>query len=154
MTKSCATIIITSIFFISVVLPLAKVRAQVELPFGGLANFPIPCTCSLTVAVWFTPLYLGGPAAVTGPLVYSPHHSLCILSCRRAWRMASRFLYTWSAGLLDVCWRSLRTLSYAWCNDQSRNQPPFLIIYKRLANFFHVSTPTSSARVFMSRFNS
>jgi|SRR3989344_2662923 len=73
MTKSCATIIITSIFFISVVLPLAKVRAQVELPFGGLANFPIPCTCSLTVAVWFTPLYLGGPAAVTGPLVYSPY---------------------------------------------------------------------------------
>lgn len=56
--------------------PNHSARAQIELPFGGIANFPIPCTCSATVAVWFTPLYLGGPIVATGPLVYSPYATI------------------------------------------------------------------------------
>ena len=28
------------------------------------------------MAIWFTPLYLGGPVAITGPLVYSPYSTI------------------------------------------------------------------------------
>lgn len=71
--KFIASILLLSftIFFLSA----RPIHAQ-GLPFGGLANFPIPCTCSFTMAVWFTPLYLGGPIAITGPLVYSPYSTI------------------------------------------------------------------------------
>ena len=47
-----------------------------ELPFGGLVSVSFPCTCSFTLAVWFTPLYLGGPIVLSGPLVYSPYSTI------------------------------------------------------------------------------
>ncbi|KKW15829.1 MAG: hypothetical protein UY54_C0003G0005 [Parcubacteria group bacterium GW2011_GWA2_50_10b] len=56
-------------------LPARPAHAQ-GLPFGGLATFSIPCTCSATLAVWFTPLYLGGPIVITGPIVYSPYSTI------------------------------------------------------------------------------
>ena len=57
-------------------LPTSPVHAQTLLPFGGLTSFPIPCTCSGTLWVWFTPLYLGGPVVISGPVIYSPFSSL------------------------------------------------------------------------------
>lgn len=50
--------------------------AQTELPFGGLATFTVPCPCSGTFSIWFTPLYLGGPVVLTGPMVYSPYSTI------------------------------------------------------------------------------
>ena len=74
-------LIIVSIFFITCVglfLPALSVKAQVpivERPFGGVVSFSLPCTCSGNLWVWFTPLSLGGPVVVTGPLVYSPFYT-------------------------------------------------------------------------------
>jgi len=66
------TLILSLIFAFS--LP-SRASAQ-GLPFGGLVTAFFPCTCSFTLAVWFTPLYLGGPIVVTGPLVYSPYSTI------------------------------------------------------------------------------
>ena len=69
------TALIVAISFVFTLLPLQSIHAQ-TLPFGGLASFSVPCTCSGTMWVWFTPLYLGGPAILTGPLVYSPYSTI------------------------------------------------------------------------------
>lgn len=55
----------------------SPVSAQVtpELPFGGLVSLSTPCTCSGTLYVWFTPLYISG-IPITGPLVYSPYSTI------------------------------------------------------------------------------
>ena len=46
------------------------------LPFGGMVSFTIPCTCPGSIGnfwIWFTPLFLGSPAPLTGSLVYVPY---------------------------------------------------------------------------------
>jgi hypothetical protein len=57
-------VIVTVLFF-----PQNKVNAG---NFGGLALFSIPCTCSGTLWIWFTPLYYNSDITITGSLVYSP----------------------------------------------------------------------------------
>lgn len=61
-----------SLTLVGVLFLPSQTHAQV-LPFGGLVSFSIPCTCSAGMRwVWHTPLFLGGPIAITGPVVYSP----------------------------------------------------------------------------------
>lgn len=44
-----------------------------SISFGGWVAYTIPCTCSFSLWVFFTPLYLRGlPAPIVGPLVYTP----------------------------------------------------------------------------------
>lgn len=68
---------ISLIFFalVGLSLPISSAHAQ-GLPFGGLVSFTLPCTCSGNLAIWFTPLYLGGPVPVTGFLAYSPFSTI------------------------------------------------------------------------------
>ncbi|MDP3763915.1 MAG: hypothetical protein Q8Q92_04760 [bacterium] len=75
MKKKQLIAFVVSVIFVGAFLSASPAQAQ-GLSFGGLASFPIPCTCSFTMAVWFTPLYLGGPIAITGPLVYSPYSTI------------------------------------------------------------------------------
>lgn len=76
MKKKQFVAFVVSLTFVGMFLLVSPVQAQFELPFGGIASFPLPCTCSFTLAVWFTPLYLGGPVVITGPLVYSPYSTI------------------------------------------------------------------------------
>src|SRR3989344_4881410 len=57
--------LIVFLVLIGILLSTSSVQAQ------GL-----PCTCSGTTWIWFTPLYLGGPTVTTGALVYSPFSTL------------------------------------------------------------------------------
>ena len=60
-----------------VLIPNSQIHAQTFLGFGGVVSFPLPCTCSATEWIWFTPLDLGGPAPyIAGPLVYSPYSTI------------------------------------------------------------------------------
>ena len=69
--------LIISLVLVGILIPSSPIQAAFDgLPFGGLASFPLPCTCSATLAIWFAPLYLGGPIAITGPLVYSPYSTI------------------------------------------------------------------------------
>ena len=60
------------LFFLLLLFPISSAKA-VTMPFGGLSTFSVPCTCSGNLAVWFTPLFLGGPAIVSGFITYSPY---------------------------------------------------------------------------------
>ena len=68
-------------------------KAQLELAFAGVASFSIPCTCSGTLAIWFAPLYLGGPILITGPVTYSPYSTLpfadFMIGVPTAWHLGS-----------------------------------------------------------------
>ena len=75
MKKKLITLVVSLTLTGLFLLPTSSVNAQL-LPFGGLASFSFPCTCSGTLYVWFTPLYLGGPVVVTGPVIYSPFSTL------------------------------------------------------------------------------
>ncbi len=75
MSRYLKLIISIGIASVFLLLPVST-SAAVGLPFGGIAAFPLPCTCTGTVAIWFAPLYLGGPIAITGPLVYSPYSTI------------------------------------------------------------------------------
>ncbi len=55
--------------------PIATFAQVPGSPFGGFVNFSIPCTCSGTLWVYFTPLYLSN-VPITGPLVYSPFSTI------------------------------------------------------------------------------
>jgi len=63
-----------SLILIGLFLPILSARALItEDPFGGIVSTSIRCTCSAGNRwIWFTPLYLGGPAVIAGPLIYSP----------------------------------------------------------------------------------
>lgn len=73
MKKKQFIALITSVAFVAVFLPPAPAKAQSGLlPFGGVVSFRTECTCSSGMTyIWFSPLYLGGPLILTGPLVYS-----------------------------------------------------------------------------------
>jgi hypothetical protein len=60
----------------AVIFPSRLNGQAIGLPFGGYVNYSLPCTCSGTLWIWFTPLYLGGPIVASGPLVYSPFSTL------------------------------------------------------------------------------
>lgn len=62
--------------FVGILALPSSAFAQTELPFGGLATVTVPCPCSGTFSIWFTPLYLGGPVVLTGPMVYSPYSTI------------------------------------------------------------------------------
>ncbi|MEX2013335.1 MAG: hypothetical protein WD897_00255 [Parcubacteria group bacterium] len=63
-----ALMVITGLFLPSL---LAKAQSG-SLPFGGLVSFRTECTCSSGMTyIWFSPLHLGGPLTIAGPLVYS-----------------------------------------------------------------------------------
>lgn len=48
-----------------------QAEAQLAQPFGGLVTFTVPCACTGTLNVWFTPLYIAG-TPITGQITYSP----------------------------------------------------------------------------------
>lgn len=57
--------------------PVSSVKAQArELPFAGIVSYSLSCTCSGTLWIWFSPLYLGGPVVTVGPVVYSPYSTI------------------------------------------------------------------------------
>lgn len=79
MRKKQFITLIVSLTFAGLPLLTSPAQAQVKvklLPFGGLVSYSKPCTCSGTLWIWFTPLYLGGPVVITGPVVYSPYSTV------------------------------------------------------------------------------
>jgi len=80
MKKKQFITLVVSLIFIGLSLPASFAQAQALpklLPFGGLVSYPITCTCSPgNIWIWFTPLYLGGPINITGPMVYSPFSTI------------------------------------------------------------------------------
>lgn len=46
--------------------------AKAGSPYGGLAIFTIPCTCSGNLWIYFSPLYLSSSIPISGALEYSP----------------------------------------------------------------------------------
>jgi hypothetical protein len=57
--------------------PISSANAQFQPPaYAGIASFTIPCTCSGNLWIWFAPLYLGGPLALTGPMIYSTYSTI------------------------------------------------------------------------------
>lgn len=78
----------TLIFFA----PLSAKAFSVGLPFGGLVNFSIPCTCSGGVVIYYTPLYLGSKIPVTGSLWFPPVAKLYawfLLGVPKTWNLGS-----------------------------------------------------------------
>lgn len=73
--KFVTTVLLISFVFVVTLSSPKPAHAQF-LPFAGLASFSLPCTCSATLWIWFTPLYLGGPAILTGPMIYSPFSTI------------------------------------------------------------------------------
>ncbi len=61
------------VFFFLIISPVYAIPSG--LPFGGLVNFTLPCTCTGSLYIWFTPLYFG-PTPVTGSLVFTPFASV------------------------------------------------------------------------------
>lgn len=72
------TIFLTMLIVGGLFLPLFSTRAQTLLPFAGITTTIYPCTCSGTLWIWYTPLWLGGPAYIPsgGPMVYSPFSTI------------------------------------------------------------------------------
>ncbi len=75
MKKTISKLLISILLFSSFFLSTPSV-SHAQLPgFGGFTIFDIPCTCSGTLYVWYTPLWLGG-ILLSGPMVYSPFSTL------------------------------------------------------------------------------
>jgi hypothetical protein len=74
MKRNFVLLLIASLALTGALWP-ATARSQGS-PFGGVVSLTIPCMCTRTTWIWFTPLYLGGPAVITGALVYSPFTSV------------------------------------------------------------------------------
>jgi len=75
MKKKQFITLIISLTLVGLSLPVSSSAQTLPklLPFGGLVSSSVTCTCSPgNLWIWFTPLYLGGPVVITGPLVYSP----------------------------------------------------------------------------------
>lgn len=72
-----ALLILIPLVLILLFSPVSRVGAQLStgvLPFGGMVSFKMTCDCSAGIQwIWFTPLYLGGPVVITGPVAYSPY---------------------------------------------------------------------------------
>ncbi|OHA92556.1 MAG: hypothetical protein A2665_02390 [Candidatus Zambryskibacteria bacterium RIFCSPHIGHO2_01_FULL_46_30] len=78
MRKKQFITLIVSLALVGLFLPTSQTRAQTGLlPFGGLVSSPVTCTCSPgNIWIWFTPLYLGGPINIAGPMIYSPFSTI------------------------------------------------------------------------------
>lgn len=67
---------------VGVFLPLSRAEAQLGglingLPFGGLVNYTVPCTCPGSIGnlwIYFTPFWFSSVPA-TGAVVYVPYTS-------------------------------------------------------------------------------
>lgn len=70
--KNMKAALLSVLLSLALFFPIFHAKAAIP-PFGGLSTFSVPCTCSGNIAVWFTPLFLGGPAVVTGFITYSPY---------------------------------------------------------------------------------
>ncbi|MDO8589876.1 MAG: hypothetical protein Q7R69_01215 [bacterium] len=74
--KQLITLVI-SLTLVGLFLPTSPAKAQGLLPFGGVVSFEMECTCTVGFMwIWFSPLYLGGPVVITGPMVYSPYSTI------------------------------------------------------------------------------
>ena len=78
MRKKQFVTFVISLILVGLSWPASSAQAQTGLlPFGGIVSYPITCTCSPgNIWIWFTPLYLGGPINITGPMVYSPFSTI------------------------------------------------------------------------------
>lgn len=96
-----------STLFIALALTLSSfqsLQAQTgEMPFAGIVSVPTPCTCSPgLIHIWLTPLYLGGPVSISGPMVYSPYSTLLfadfMIGVPGTWHLGSYVPVT------NACW--------------------------------------------------
>lgn len=78
MKKKQFITLIISLTLVGLSWPASSARAQTGLlPFGGIVSYKINCSCSPGLSwIWFTPLYLGGPINITGPMIYSPFSTI------------------------------------------------------------------------------
>ena len=76
--KKIKLLVFSLIIGLSLLVGAGTTQAQLGLlPFGGLVSARTECTCSSGLSwIWFTPLYLGGPLVLAGPLVYSPYSTV------------------------------------------------------------------------------
>jgi len=68
--KSLVIVLMLAVFFLFT--PRTSEAITTGLPFGGLVNISIPCTCSAGTWIYYTPLYLGKPVPTTGALWFPP----------------------------------------------------------------------------------
>jgi hypothetical protein len=77
MTRKILSLSLVVLLLTVVAFPAKSSALSLELPFGGLVTYSVPCTCSPgNLWVWFTPLYLGSGIPVTGSVTYSPYRTL------------------------------------------------------------------------------
>jgi len=74
--KKIVSFFVALCFLGAMIVPLrADALVPPMMPFGGWPSIFYPCTCSFSLWVWFTPLYLTS-IPLTGPLVYTPYATL------------------------------------------------------------------------------
>ncbi|MDO8728865.1 MAG: hypothetical protein Q7K26_03115 [bacterium] len=77
MKKKRLLVFVFSLALTGVLLPVSSAHALTpELPFGGIVSSRLPCRCSGTIRIRFTPLYLGGPVVTSGAMIYSPFSTI------------------------------------------------------------------------------
>ena len=110
MKKKQFIAIVLSLALVALFLPVSSVRAQFERPFGGIVSLSIPCTCPGSAGntwIWFTPLYLGGPVVITGPVVYSRYATLPFANFNIA--VPSRYHAGYFTPGVQACWMTIVT---------------------------------------------
>jgi|SRR3990167_5484919 len=78
MKKKQFITLVISLTLVGLFLPTLPTQAQTGLlPFAGIVSFKIDCGCTPGLSwIWFTPLYLGGPVVITGPMIYSRYSTV------------------------------------------------------------------------------
>lgn len=74
MNKKALTIFILTLFL--AIMPIKVSNAALPIGFGGFVIITLPCTCSVNLWIYYTPLYTPAtyPGPMTGPLVYAPYY--------------------------------------------------------------------------------
>lgn len=75
--KKIAILLLAVLMWIAPVNAFAIVGTMLPgFPFGGIVIVTLPCSCSVNLWIWFSPLYLSPkPGLFAGPLVYAPYET-------------------------------------------------------------------------------